>query len=140
VRPESEGGEPQVENVSMTPVGAEFARGLAMSGLDRTATGFGRGMQGGSGLYAAAAWRPAMSAQAQMQAPAQHVYLATAALSTVKAAILTATKQPIQHLVTTDAGRGTARSTARNTAENVAKNAARTNGTTEGSSPRRSPV
>jgi len=140
VRPESEGGEPQVENVSMTPVGAEFARGLAMSGLDRTATGFGRGMQGGSGLYAAAAWRPAMSAQAQMQAPAQHVYLATAALSTVKAAILTATKQPIQHLVTTDAGRGAARSAARNTAENVAKNAARTNGTTEGSSPRRSPV
>lgn len=124
----------------MTPVGAEFARGLAMSGLDRTATGFGRGMQGGSGLYAAAAWRPAMSAQAQMQAPAQHVYLATAALSTVKAAVLTATKQPIQHLVTADAGRGTARSTARNTAENVAKNAARTNGTTEGSSPRRSPV
>jgi hypothetical protein len=109
--PSPEGGEPQMKNVSLAPVVMPFARGLAMSEL---VSGLRTTRDGGSGVNAAAAWRPAMRMRATYAAAA------IAALPTVKATVATATKQ---HLVTTAAGRGTTR----------------TNGT-QGSPPRRIPV
>ena len=110
-----------MKNVSLAPAVTPFARGLAMSELTSELTSelmprLGTMRDGGSGVNAAAAWRPATPTRATYAAAA-----AIAALPTVKATAPTATKQ---HQVTTDAGRDTAR----------------TNSTIEGSPPWRIPV
>lgn len=106
-----------MKNVSLAPAVTPFARGLAMSELtSELMPRLGTMRDGGSGVNAAAAWRPATPMWATYAAVAT-----IAALPTVKATAPTATKQ---HQVTTDAGRDTAR----------------TNSTIEGSPPWRIPV
>jgi hypothetical protein len=106
-----------MKNVSLAPAVTPFARGLAMSELtSELMPRLGTMRDGGSGVNAAAAWRPATPTRATYAAAA-----AIAALPTVKATPPTATKQ---HQVTTDTGRDTAR----------------TNSTIEGSPPWRIPV
>jgi hypothetical protein len=104
-----------MKNVSLAPVVMPFARGLAMSEL---MSGFGTMRDGGSGVNAVAAWRPATPMRATYAA-------ATAALPAVKpTAKTTAPTATKQHQVTTNAGR----------------DAARTNSPIEGSPPWRIPV
>jgi hypothetical protein len=114
-----------MKNVSLAPVAMPFARGLALSELmpelmPELGSGFGTMRDGGSGVNAAAAWRPATPMHATTYAAAA----AIAAVPTVKTSKTTAPTATKQHQVTTNAGRDTAR----------------TNSPIEGSPPWRIPV